>query len=342
MRIFVYEYTCTLGAGDRTRAGSLTAEGWAMLTAVLEDLARVPGVEAVTLLAEDCPEHCAAPVGWCSGPQDEAAIFRRLAQSADYTLVIAPEFDNLLVTRCRWVEEAGGRLLGPTSAAVQRTADKWALARHWQDRGVPTPPCQLVRPGETLRSGYFPVVWKPRYGAGSQATFLIRDAEEARDCAAKARLEGFSGEALVQPFIPGRPASVAILLGPRTQLPLPAAAQHLSADGRFRYLGGSLPLPPALAERAQRLAVRAVQGVPGLQGYVGVDLILGEVADGSQDWVIEINPRLTTSYVGLRALSETNLAELMLCLVEGGELPRLSWRTTLVDFEANGRVRCIG
>ena len=44
-------------------------------------------------------------------------------------------------------------------------------------------------------------------------------------------------------------------------------------------------MPPALAERAVRLAEHAVAAVPGLFGYVGVDLVLGDQAD----FVIEID-----------------------------------------------------
>ena len=63
---------------------------------------------------------------------------------------------------------------------------------------------------------------------------------------------------------------MAFLVGPGRRLALPAAAQHLSADGRFHYRGGGLPLAPELAERASRLAARAVDAVEGLRGYVGV------------------------------------------------------------------------
>ena len=136
----------------------------------------------------------------------------------------------------------------------------------------------------------------------------------------------------------GRAASVAFLIGPGRRLALPAAAQHLSTDGRFRYQGGSLPLPPALADRATRIAVRAVDVVEGLQGYVGVDVVLGPSADGGDDSVIEINPRLTTSYVGLRALARFNLAEAMLAVAAGEPPPAWDWQGGPVEFTSDGRL----
>jgi predicted ATP-grasp superfamily ATP-dependent carboligase len=329
MRIFVYEYLCAGGLTDHPAARSLRAEGRAMLHAILADLGQVPGVEAVSF-----------PDGATSS-SSEAPVFRQLARTADYSLVIAPEFDRILATRCRWVEEAGGRLLGPGVEAVELTGDKLRLGRHLQSRGVPTPPCYTAAEFEAAPS--FPAVVKPRDGAGSQATFLVRGAGQLAACSAQAREEGGAGEAVVQPFVPGRPASVALILGPGQLAALPPAEQLLSDDGRFRYRGGALPLPPALAGRAQRLALRAAAAVTGLQGYVGVDLVLGGAADGSQDSVIEINPRLTTSYVGLRALARTNLAAVLLAVVRGEAAPPVGWHAGAVRFTPGGTVcRCDG
>jgi predicted ATP-grasp superfamily ATP-dependent carboligase len=146
------------------------------------------------------------------------------------------------------------------------------------------------------------------------------------------------GELLVQPFVPGLACSVAFLIGPEEIIALAPCGQHLSNDGRFRFLGGELPLPPDLAERAVALGRRAVASVPGLNGYVGVDLVLGASRDGVEDAVIEINPRLTTSYVGLRALAEVNLAEAMLRVVEGRKFRNFKWRNGSVVYHCHGRV----
>ena len=65
--------------------------------------------------------------------------------------------------------------------------------------------------------------------------------------------------------------------------------------------------------------------------------MLGEAEDASQDYVIEINPRLTTSYVGLRAIFNENLAEAML-KVALGKSPCLTMKPGRVRFSADGAV----
>jgi len=342
MRIFVYEYLCSGILANQPAAASLHREGLAMLAAVSGDLSRCPGIELLTLLDPallTCasiwpPNLVARPV---RGPEQEREAFHELTRQADAAFLIAPEFDDLLWQRCRWVEDLGVPLLGPGSAAVRQTGDKLELARFWQQAGVSTPDCwtsaEAVAQVSTLP---WPRVLKPRHGAGSQATFLAHNQDAFSSCLAQARAEGWQGELVVQPYAAGMPASVALLIGARQTLALPAARQHLSADGRFHYQGGCLPLPAEEDQRVRRLALQAVRPVKGLRGYVGVDLVLGEAEDGSEDRAIEINPRLTTSYVGLRALADFNLAAALLAVLSGAPVPDGPWRSGPIQFRADG------
>jgi tyramine---L-glutamate ligase len=307
MTVFVYEDVCATGAGGDEAsppAPSLLAEGRAMLAAVTADARAVPGLTVVTAKT--------------------AADFDRLATEAEYTLVIAPECGGRLEELCRRVLAVGGRLLGPTPDAVRLAADKLALCRHWQRHGVLTPASRPYSWGQVCdlsikpdRSETCPHVIKPRDGAGSQATRLSHLAAEP-----------WPGPMVAQEYVEGFPASVACLVGPAGVLPLVPCEQRLSDDGRFHYLGGRLPIAPDLAARATTIAVAAVGCVPGLNGYVGADVVLG---DDGRDWAIEINPRLTTSYVGLRRLAVGNLFSAMLEVVGGGT-PAIAWRSEVIDF----------
>lgn len=319
--VFVYEYCCAAGLGrdPSDPAHSLFREGRAMRDALAEDFRRVPDLTVLTLDGSD------------TGNELDAYVAR--LRECDEVVVIAPELEGILAERCHEAEFEGRVLLGPTVDAVELTADKLELARHWQAAGVPTPRTWLFE--KQSAEWEPPLVLKPRFGAGSTATFLVRGSED---------LVGWlfqpgatEGEMIAQDFAPGRAASVAFLVGPRQTLPLLPALQLLSADGRFAYRGGMLPLPPPLAERAVRLGRRAVDCVPGLRGFVGVDLVLGESDDGSADCAIEINPRLTTSYIGLRQLAAFNLAETMRLVALGATDMVLSWKVQTLQFSPDGR-----
>lgn len=290
-----------------------------MRDAIAEDL-RSAGETVILFSAEDYS-------------RDERMAFQRKAATANLTLVIAPEFGGILEERCRWVKEAGGLLLGPAPEAVRLTSDKLTLARYLETSGVRTPRT-WIDPLQT-RDRPFPQVWKPRDGAGSIATIRVEQPEDVARQQGVMATFGWEGELIGQEWVEGRPASVAFLVGRSGGVPLLPAWQTLSEDGLMSYQGGELPIPEPFATRAISLAARAIRSVPNLLGYVGVDLILGTSAEG--DRVIEINPRLTTSYVGLRALAQDNLAAMMVAFAEGGPEPEPQWREGTVRFSPDGR-----
>jgi predicted ATP-grasp superfamily ATP-dependent carboligase len=316
MKVFVCEYCCCQPAQAEEKTQALRAEGLAMLCAIMTDLGRIPGVDAVSLLANDLP-GASFPCRRIN-PEAEQRAFRRLASAADWTLVIAPESDGLLEERCRWVQEAGGRLLGTEHEAIRMTADKYELAHYLIQCKVPTLTTRLLEEGVER----FPAVLKPRDGAGSLSTYLVRDQQKVDQI----RREEPHVEFISQPYWSGTAASVSILIGPGLWIPMMPAGQRVPVqEGRLSYRGGWAPLGESLRARARRLARNAVRSVPGLRGHVGVDLILGADPTGAADVVVEINPRLTTSYIGLRRLARSNLAAALLGVMTGRR-PRLRWR----------------
>jgi predicted ATP-grasp superfamily ATP-dependent carboligase len=192
-------------------------------------------------------------------------------------------------------------------------SDKLALARHWHATSVPTPP--TVSRTDHPPPFSSPYIVKPRFGAGSQGIDIFPSPHDR---------VGKGDDEIIQPLIPGFAASVAFLIGPNQSVALPPCAQHL--DDGFHYLGGSTPIPADLATRATSIARSAIAGIPGLCGYIGVDVVLGE-----RDWAIEINPRLTTSYLGLRQLCAGNLADALLRVVRGEQV-ELAWKANSFEW----------
>jgi predicted ATP-grasp superfamily ATP-dependent carboligase len=341
--VLVYEWCCGDAAReDSSRAAPLWAEGWAMLSGAVADFRRVAGVQVRTVLGAGLhfePAVAAAASDWpdvdITWTNDEPAAFRTAAAGAEFALVVAPEFDRILETRCRWAVEAGATLLGPSPVVVALTADKLAMARHFDRHGVLTPETTPAR-DVWLPAFPTPFVLKLRYGAGSQQLSVCTDRATVRDIADEA---AGAGEFILQPLVTGLPASVSFLIGSRRTHVLPPTEQFVSVPGNFRYLGGRVPLLDPLADRAVRVAGHAAAAVSELNGYIGVDVILGHNPDGSRDFAVEINPRLTTSYVGLRALCEDNLMEMLLRLVRGEAAPQPRWRAGGVSWTPAGEIR---
>lgn len=334
MRIFLYEWATGGGLVEEpgTLPASLVREGTAMLGAVAADFVRLPGCQ-VTVLRDPRVLQLALP--GCELVDvicrySHAEEFDRLSAETDATLLIAPEFDHILLDAAERVVAAGGRLLSPTPEFIRIAANKHDTCQRLAAASVPVPTGCVLEPDEPLPQHFaYPAVLKPLDGAGSQDTYIVNSPHDSpRAYAWPRRLER---------YIPGTAVSVSMLCGPAGRVALPASTQRISDDGRLRYLGGELPLSTGLAQRATGLAERALDALPPATGYVGVDLVLGREPTGSQDAVIEVNPRLTTSYVGLRCASRTNLADAMLQAARG-ELPRTEFTDRRLEFDPQGNV----
>ena len=332
-----------------------------MLLAVLADFLRIPNCRVVTtwdarlgpfdvarllLRGNRSAGHdltARITVTIVHGPDEEAELFRKLAAECDAVFAIAPESDNLLADRRRMVDEAGGRFLGCSLEAIRLCTDKLQLADYLQKHDVPTISTAQwdgVFPDLDSRG---PLVIKPRDGAGSQNTFLISQEDDLH----AARTAFDDGEAIWQPYIQGLPVSVAALIssGGRQRELFPIAEQRLSDDGRFRYLGGRVPilLEDQLHRQIEATVRRAGSCVPGLKGYVGFDLIAPRPGRHGPalltPLLVEINPRLTTSYLGYRDLTEINLAERMLFPEQ--DLPEIVWESQRIAYDPDGRLEVL-
>ncbi|MEX0703535.1 MAG: ATP-grasp domain-containing protein [Planctomycetales bacterium] len=338
MRIFVSEFL-TCGAWTAAPQPSLLREGAAMLRAIALDFARIAGCRVVATWDArlESPDLPGVEVLRADGAAREAQLFRKLAAESDATFVIAPETGGLLAERRRTLDGLGARALGSTAAAIEATADKLRLARRLAERGVRTIPTRPFDPAVMGPSFDFPAVLKPRDGAGSLRTWLL--AGPADLDRARGDFSPPEGDApgIVQPFVPGRAGSVGALIaegGSNIEL-LPVAEQRLSDDGRLRYLGGRVPAESIDAGPIAQLVHDALAAVPGLAGYVGCDVVVPRDSPHAP-LLVEINPRLTTSYLGYRALTEDNLAERM--LRADRDRPPVRWHGEMIEFDAAGTV----
>jgi len=303
-----------------------------MLRAVVDDCSRIPGVVVHLLRDARLPpdDTLRATIDMVTSAAEERRLIERITREVDAVLLIAPEIEGALSDRVTWVERIGGCLVSPGSDFIRSTGNKNVLAERLRQAGVRVPGGMALSAEEPLPSDFhYPAVLKPADGAGSCGVRLIARATDPveRSMSANWRLEEFQR---------GPSASVAVLNGPAGRIPLPAMWQRLGGTSGFDYLGGAGPLPDTLNRRAQRLALAALDALPPTQGYVGVDLILGDDSQGRQDTVIEVNPRLTTSYVGLRRLCAANLAQSMLDVAQGS-VRDMSFHVGSLEFDSDGR-----
>jgi len=344
VRILVHEFASGGGLAGRDVPPSLAREGAAMAAALIEDLAALRCHHIVTTADPRFRPNAPSDVEIVTlppGRRGRDALLDRLIESVDAVWLVAPETGRCLERLAARVEQTGKVLLGSGAAAIHRASDKVALPRRLARHGVPHPPTRVLRSSSdwkrewlTVARGIgYPVVIKPGRGAACEGVSLARDARELRGATELARHAGGPGPMLLQRYMPGVHASVSLIADSRRAVPLAVNAQCVRISRRFSYHGGRTPFDHPLAERAIDACVRTCQAFPGLRGYVGIDVVLTD----SEAVVIEVNPRLTTAYLGVRSALDGNVAALALAAC-GGVLPVLPQVRRSVRFTAAGRI----
>jgi tyramine---L-glutamate ligase len=323
MRVVIFEHFSALPEGGAPAA--LVAEGRAMRDAVTEDLARLPGIDV---------ERVARP-----------GHLRAALRRAEAAILIAPETDGRLERLCRLAESERRRLIGPSAEAVRLAGDKLATARCLEAGGIPAPRTESIRfdaAARLLRGVAGPYVLKPRDGCGAQGVVLVREPSDLEPALREVRAATAREDLLIQAFVPGEDASVSVLVGAEDLIALGPSRQRVRRGRSFAYRGGETPWSHRLQGRARSLAAEAVRvlagRVHGLRGYVGVDLVLGR----SGPVVVEVNPRITTSYLGLRRVLKENLAGLMMAAAAGRRLPPRVTVRGRCRFWSDGKAFLIG
>ncbi|QDT35225.1 ATP-grasp domain-containing protein [Thalassoglobus polymorphus] len=335
MRLFLYEDLCGGGCDEFLEFPSLKREGLAMLNALIHDFSLMPSTLFGTnlqLITHWDVRHGTAPfqdihnlqvVNVREEQADEA--FAETLKHCDAALVVAPETGMRLQQLCELVERSNCRSLNSSSAAIHLCGEKLLFAQHLEQAKITTIPTSTDLEELPMSSHY---VRKPRDGAGSSGVQLFSE-QEARAASIRP-----VENTIWQPFISGQPCSMGCFhnAGTGDLLCLPIAKQHLSEDGQFQYQGGEIPLVTAKRSAATQVVQSLVDSVTGLNGYFGVDMILtsaGEVV------IVEVNPRLTTSYVGYRKMTKTNLAE---CFFEVPDAAKIDW-VRHITFQPNGETQ---
>jgi hypothetical protein len=336
LAVLVHEFVTGGGWPEPALPPGLADEALAMLRAALADFMAWGNGRVVTTLdtrlaGVDLPAHEIVSLT----PTQHPAELRRLAAACDAALVIAPETGGTLARLTSLVEQAGAVVLGSGLAAIAVAADKWACYGLFQQAGLPTPATWRTSAANAVavaRQNGLPLVLKPVDGVGCDGVTLITD--ETLLVSALSQPVFRQGDLLLQRYIPGVHASVSLLVTAEAALPLSVNEQFIRVGAPFIYQGGCVPLAHPLAKTAANLARQAVGLIPGLAGYVGVDLVLANTGC----YLIEINPRLTTTYTGLRQIININLAQAIFNACTHNRLPPVVQLSGGVSFDKRGWV----
>ena len=343
MRLLLYEWCCSGGiqseiAHDILQEVSVEdflREGRLMLEAFTSDAEQNTDLDITvmvdsTLPVTKAPQFSKNVTVEKIAPSKSQLSLLTMAAEADLIILIAPETHGVLLQTINTVEQAGfgNKLINCPTPFIKAASDKEITCRMLSAAGIPTPAGRTIATGESFPHGFrLPAVLKARGSAGCHGLTIIHKPTDFSAPRTDSRLEC---------HISGIPGSVCCLCETDSIVPLLPFEQVFTEGSHPVYIGGRV-IHNDFHTRMHSLAVRSIETLnkttqSKARGWVGVDMILGSCNDGHDDRVLEINPRLTTSFVGLSRAQERGLTRLLLDIAKGREVHVTPWNIEASEF----------
>ncbi len=274
-----------------------------MLQALVKDLTQISGIDVLITHDARLPSLSLPIQELRLSPSDRIDdILHDLFTVVDAVWPIAPETQNILEQVSQHVLDAGKILLNSPPSAVSIAASKKRTAERLSIHGISVVPTYSALDEYVKWSGEW--VAKPDDGVGCEGIQIFDTLSNALRKAP---------QKIYQPYLPGSDMSLSMICSNGVAQLLSVNRQHIVQTGDRLVLNHCVC--NAITEDLKKyndLANEITQAMPDLWGYVGVDLLV----NGNNIKVLEINPRLTSSYAGIAEMLSINPAEQVLKLLK--------------------------
>lgn len=310
MRLLVFEFITGGGLLNDILPDSLMQEGAMMRAALLQDLEEVQGISFLVLndARINEPETSTGKSINIQQGTDLSAYLREMKASYDTVWLIAPESKGILVKWHQFFSEEKKRICSSSRQALMLCQNKLDTINLLQQAGIRCVNSQKYHSFLLVDSGSW--VLKPIDSVGCEQVYLVQSKQQWLDTL---KLLVKQQDYLIQPYIKGTVLSLSALFYRGKSAFICCNEQHLTVENnKFELQACTVNSRKKQDLDYQVLCSKIAKVIPGLWGYIGIDLI--ETEQGELV-VLEINPRLTTSYVGIKEATGVNIAAQVLGLL---------------------------
>lgn len=346
-KILVCEFITAGGLAAEVLPESLAREGALMRDALLKDLAELNQYEITTMHDARLIIPALAAHSVAVEPAMFKQRFNETIAQVDMVWLIAPEANGTLIELSELCFEAeklegGAVFLGSGFDTMLTGTSKTLCCEALQAANIYTLPVHASE--DLLQAAYYEQLqklnirqWvaKPEDGAGCEGVQLFDSLNDLKEWIMQ---DDRYLHYLAQPYQQGIAASISMLCRNGKAWLLSCNQQHIECDsGQFKLGGVTVNGMLAYWQRFETIARKIAQMLPDALGYIGVDVIVDTV--NNKIYVLEINPRLTTSYVGLHEALNANPAKLILdCILNDRfEMPNFT-RNSLLQNQVEVRL----
>ena len=266
---------------------SMKIQGKAMVDALYSDLKHIKQLNTI--------------IGKQKFGENALDFFSDVIPKIDLVWVIAPESDGELE---RFHIASKKKLwIGSGLQAIRLASIKLETKKYLKSLGINTP--DEITFKSLRKKNYTKAVYKPIDGAGTSDTYILDNEKNIINTLSKKRSRFFLEE-----WVEGAAYSVSLNCNLSDFEILSINKQYITSNhlGKLFY-GGVKPVQNKMLKKLYEgilpIVSLIVANINGLRGFIGIDFILKE---NSQISIIEINPRLTCSYIGISKYKKGNVA----------------------------------
>jgi len=331
-KIFVYEFISGGGFNNIKIPSSLFCEGFGMLRSIVADF-KYLDLELISLLDNRIRYLSEIlnldSIKYVESDDDYKKEFLSRVKESEYCFIIAPEFSNILSELSQIVIKNNKELLSVNLKGIEIASSKYKTYKYFLSHHLKTPETYLIPlENEYPLKKYIidkfkqigaPIIIKPNDGVGAESIFKIENESELNRL-----LDNFESSFekgrnyIIQEFIGGQNLSVSLLnsihkWNRNEPIILSISSQNIQINKNNKtseYLGGETPIEEFYEKRAQLENILKKVKFSEFGSLYGIDFILKD----KNIFFIEINPRLTTSYIGIRRIINQNPVNILMNL----------------------------
>jgi predicted ATP-grasp superfamily ATP-dependent carboligase len=332
-KVFIFEFVSGGGFNKKEIPTSLLCEGFSMLRSLVNDFEQL-GCTISTLLDRRLNFFSSLlktdNVSITLVGEDTEFIhqFKQSVKEVEFCFIIAPEFSEILKKLTQIVEKYNKTVLSIDTSGIALTSSKFKTYEFFQSSKVPTPETHLIpnkkeypdtnKVFQHSENIPFPIILKPDDGVGAESIFYFSSKKELKEFFHKKQNSLESGrEYILQSYVSGRDLSISLLNSKRLAeekeepfiLSVNTQEIHIKGSkGDSEYFGGLIPAHDHITLKENVISYLQKMDFNNFFGIFGIDFIYS----APKIHFIEINPRLTTSYIGLRYALNQNPVELLI------------------------------
>ncbi len=308
MKLFIYEHITSGAYIDQPLPEKLLQEGAGMLISILNDSLEIDSID-ISIISDYRLSQSDYFKSFdmrkithlkCNSISEYQNNWKQSLLTCDLVLIIAPETAGVLQQLHEQASNLNTPTLGCSSEAICLTSNKLLCNQILEKHAISFPMTSLAQDWNLTAfdssDGY---IAKPIDGAGCIDTHYLATQKDVEKYIGQLHCEQ-SGITMIQQYLSGEQISLTVLLTD-TYCELLAINQQLinNIDNRLSLVELKINAfwnsTQLSTSKLTTLIQQLKSAIPGLKGLIGIDIVVND----DEINIIDINPRITTSYVGL-------------------------------------------